>query len=113
MLDEYDWSYLPGELKASLEEVRSSSFTAFCNEYYNLMYSNVLPENWDKVLEYGLILIKYCPDYERGAPVYFNIGKAYESKGDKVNAAKYYELTIEKYPDSNDARYATYRLSRL
>lgn len=110
---ESDWAYLPQEQHARLEQVKSSSFAPFCNEYYNLMYSNVAPENWDEVLKYGLELLKYCPDYERGAPVYFNVGKAYEETGDKANAEKYYKLTIEKYPQSNDASYAQYKLSRL
>lgn len=112
-LAEYDWTYLPVEQNALLTETKDKAFTAFCNDYYNRMYASVSPENWDDVLLYGLELLKYCPDYERGAPVYFNVGKAYEEKGDKASAEKYYRLTMEKYPDSNDASYAQYKLSHL
>ena len=113
LLAQTDWTYLSQSEKSELESLKTQSFNQFCNEYFNLMYSNVGSENWEAVLSYGLVLLEHCPDYDRGAPAYFSVGKAYENTGDLENAAKYYEITIEKYPDSNDARYAKYRLSQL
>jgi len=113
LLEETDWTHLPEKAHEELESLKKQAFDQFCNEYFNLMYSNVGKENWEAVLEYGVVLLEHCPDYDRGAPAYFSVGKAYENTGDLENAAKYYELTMEKYPDSNDARYAKYRLSQL
>ncbi|MBQ8164881.1 MAG: hypothetical protein IJZ94_03610 [Clostridia bacterium] len=82
------------------------------------MYSNVGPGNWDAVIEYGLPVYTHNIEHHNssftsGSAVCFNLGKAYESIGDKEKAREFYQTTINMYPSSSDAGYAEYRLSQL
>lgn len=116
LINEYNWTHLPTEKFSTLESLKENSFNKFCNEYYNGLKSNV-EKDWEKVIEYGTALIEYCPDYDRGGDetgyVFFHLGKAYDKTGDKVNAEKYYKLTIETYPESRCKEWATYLLGQL
>ncbi len=112
-MNAFDWSHLDSSLTAEKNSLADRALASFSNEYYNLMYSNVGKEDWNAVLYYALPLIEYNPEYERGAPVYFSAGKAYDFLGDKEKAEFYYRETMARYPGTNDAEYARYRLSLL
>ena len=113
LMNSFDWSHLDPSLTAEKNTLAGKALATFSNEYYNLMYSNVGKEDWNAVLKYALPLIKHNPEYERGAPVYFSAGKAYDFLGDKEKAEFYYRETMARYPGTNDAEYARYRLSLL
>ncbi|MBP1587296.1 MAG: hypothetical protein ILO53_02715 [Clostridia bacterium] len=94
-------------------KLSKDSLGLFSRDYYNLMYSSVGSEEWEKVLKYALPIIKYNPDYEQGGAVYFHAGKACELLGDAENARKYYQETMTRFAGTAYEEYARYRLSTM
>lgn len=119
LLAETDLTYLDASTKAEAEKLYKDSVNKFSGNYFNAMYSNVGPENWSEVIEYGLPVYHHNiersnPDFAySGSAVCFNLGKAYEMTGNAAKAKEFYNATINNYPTSSDAGYASYRLSQL
>lgn len=119
LLFDVDLASLDSSTMQAAKTLYSDAVNKFSGEYFNKMYSNVAPENWQAVIEFGLPVYKH--NIERtnenfsysSSAVCFNLGKAYEFTGDTAKAKEFYNITISKYGTTADAGYASYRLSLL
>jgi tetratricopeptide (TPR) repeat protein len=69
----------------------------YINISYEMAFAYQMKEDYDKCIEIARPLIKHPDAFDQ---VYQMIGNAYDLKGDKAKAIKYYDKGLKKFPNS-------------
>lgn len=102
--------YVPEAQKSQLNQIYNTSLRTFSRQNYDIHFSYTNEKRYEEVLELLLPILKYNPNFENTAAVCFYVGKAYEELKNTTKAKEYYNIVIDKYPGTDYANWAAYRL---
>lgn len=102
--------YVPEEQKANLNKIYNQSLESFSNQNYSSSFSLTNQKKYEEVIELLLPILKYNPNFKNTDAVVFYIGKSYEEIKNYTKAKEYYNIVIDKYPGTDYANWAAYRL---
>ncbi len=101
--------YISEEERVFLKGIYDISLESFTRQNYNACFALSSQGKYSEVLDLLLPIQKYNPDYKNSAAVLFYIAKAYEDMKDNTKAKEYYNLVVDKYPNTEYANWASYR----
>lgn len=109
--------------------LKDVGFNVTDKERYTNLCNDIFPKATWKVYSDGINLfnaqdyknaaqklsksISYGGTWEYTPDSYYNLGRSYQSLGDKQNAMNTYNALKEKFPNSDSAKYSEYRINEL